>query len=145
MSQELENEYVHSVYSRLATYQNKDYRRSSPRVWPKVLKFVEQQSPGSIVVDVGCGEAKYACPSVLMIGIDTCADALIRRNRQSASALDLMLADALALPLRDNIADAVLNVSVLHHFSTAKRRKTVMEGYRMTPSAFTVEYSDDDK
>uniref|UniRef100_A0A0K0D9Q6 Methyltransf_11 domain-containing protein n=1 Tax=Angiostrongylus cantonensis TaxID=6313 RepID=A0A0K0D9Q6_ANGCA len=142
MSQKLENEYVHSVYSRLATYQNKEHRRSSPRVWPKVLKFVEEQSPGSIVIDVGCGEAKYTCPSVLMIGVDTCADVLIRRNRHSSPGLDLMLADALTIPIdfRDNTADAVLNVSVLHHLSTAKRRKTVVEVKCLRPGGQMLMY-----
>ncbi|KJH53026.1 hypothetical protein DICVIV_00711 [Dictyocaulus viviparus] len=57
MNTKLEKEYVHSVYSRLATYQNENHNRSSPRVWPNVRRFVEDQDPGSIVVDVG-GEEK---------------------------------------------------------------------------------------
>ncbi|KAL6727138.1 hypothetical protein Aduo_009042 [Ancylostoma duodenale] len=127
MSLALENEYVHSVYSRLATYQKKDHRPSSPRVWPRVRKFVESQAPGSIVVDVGCGEAKYVSSMVLVLGVDTCADALMGRCRNDPEGLDLLLADALALPFRDNTADAVLNVSVLHHMSTAQRRKAALE------------------
>ncbi|KJH53027.1 hypothetical protein DICVIV_00712 [Dictyocaulus viviparus] len=75
----------------------------------------------------GCGEAKYSCPSVLMIGVDTCADVLLRRSRQSPNALDLMLADALSLPFRNNAVDAILNVSVLHHLSNAQRRRTALE------------------
>ncbi|PIO62751.1 hypothetical protein TELCIR_15677, partial [Teladorsagia circumcincta] len=81
MSSALENEYVHTAYSRLATYQKKDHRPSSPRIWPNVRKFLESQASGSTVIDVG----------------------------------------------RDNTADAVLNVSVLHHLSTANRRKAALE------------------
>ncbi|PIO71285.1 hypothetical protein TELCIR_06819 [Teladorsagia circumcincta] len=128
MSSALENEYVHTAYSRLATYQKKDHRPSSPRIWPNVRKFLESQASGSTVIDVGCGEAKYTCSSVLVLGVDTCADALIGRTQRSHDCLDLLLADALTLPFRNNTADAVLNVSVLHHLSTATRRKAALEG-----------------
>ncbi|KAK5975436.1 Methyltransferase domain protein [Trichostrongylus colubriformis] len=100
MSNAFENEYVHTVYSRLATYQKKDHRPSSPRIWPNVRKFLESQAPGSIVIDVGCGEAKYTCPTVLVLGVDTCADALIGRTHKTRDCLDLLLADALTLPFR---------------------------------------------
>ncbi|KAK6743924.1 hypothetical protein RB195_010925 [Necator americanus] len=127
MSVAFENEYVHSVYSRLATYQKKDHRPSSPRVWPKVRKFLESQVEGSAVIDVGCGEAKYVSSAALVLGVDTCADALIGRSRNGSEGLDLLLADAAALPFRDNAADAVLNVSVLHHMSTPQRRRAALE------------------
>ncbi|XGW15386.1 hypothetical protein V3C99_001121 [Haemonchus contortus] len=128
MSSTLENEYVHTAYSRLATYQMKDHRQFSPRIWPNVRKFLESQTPGSTVIDVGCGEAKYTRSSVFVLGVDTCADALIGRALKSPpNHLDLLLADALKLPFRDNTADAILNVSVLHHLSTASRRKAALE------------------
>ncbi|VDO71130.1 unnamed protein product [Haemonchus placei] len=128
MSSTLENEYVHTAYSRLATYQMKDHRQFSPRIWPNVRKFLESQTPGSTVIDVGCGEAKYTRSSVFVLGVDTCADALIGRAlRSPPNHLDLLLADALKLPFRDNTADAILNVSVLHHLSTASRRKAALE------------------
>lgn len=50
----LEGEYVHNVYSRLATYQPPDKPHlPSPRVWPKVTKFVEAQKDGCLILDVG--------------------------------------------------------------------------------------------
>ncbi|VDM67767.1 unnamed protein product [Strongylus vulgaris] len=127
MSIALEKEYVRSVYSRLATYQKKDHRPSSLRVWPKVRNFVESQTYGSVVIDVGCGEAKYTSSTSLVLGIDTCADALVGRRRRKAEHLDLLLGDALSLPFRDNTADAILNVSVLHHISTVERRRVALE------------------
>nr|CDJ96395.1 Methyltransferase type 11 domain containing protein [Haemonchus contortus] len=106
----------------------KDHRQFSPRIWPNVRKFLESQTPGSTVIDVGCGEAKYTRSSVFVLGVDTCADALIGRALKSPpNHLDLLLADALKLPFRDNTADAILNVSVLHHLSTASRRKAALE------------------
>ncbi|VDN25231.1 unnamed protein product [Cylicostephanus goldi] len=103
MSTALEDEYVHSVYSRLAAYQKKDHRPSSPRVWPKVRGFLESQAYGSIVIDVGCGEAKYTSSKTIVLGIDTCADALIGRRKNGTESLDLLLGDALALPFRQLI------------------------------------------
>ncbi|VDL84282.1 unnamed protein product [Nippostrongylus brasiliensis] len=116
MSSSLENEYVHSVYSRLATYQKKDHRPSSPRIWPNVRKFLGAQAPGATVIDV-----------VLVLGVDTCAEALVGRSLGAPNELDLLLADAVSLPFRNDTADAVLNVSVLHHLSTLPRRKAVLE------------------
>ncbi|VDO94932.1 unnamed protein product [Heligmosomoides polygyrus] len=42
---------------------------------------------------------------MLVLGVDTCADALIGRNHQAAQGLDLLLADALSLPFRQAAAN----------------------------------------
>uniref|UniRef100_A0A1I7WXG6 Methyltransf_11 domain-containing protein n=1 Tax=Heterorhabditis bacteriophora TaxID=37862 RepID=A0A1I7WXG6_HETBA len=122
----IEEEYVHSVYSRLATYQKKDHRSSSPRIWPNVKNFLESQPVGSIVIDIGCGEAKYAHPSTLVLGVDTCADVLI--SACGKVNMDLLLADAVGLPFTDSSADAVLSISVIHHLSTTQRRRKALAG-----------------
>ncbi|PAV79645.1 hypothetical protein WR25_08715 [Diploscapter pachys] len=131
----LEGEYVHNVYSRLATYQPPDKPHlPSPRVWPKVTKFVESQKDGCLILDVGCGEAKYSHPTGHVIGIDSCPDILMSPKQPS---VDRIIAHAISLPFRNNCADALLNVSVLHHLSTVKRRRKVLEecGRVMKPGA----------
>ncbi|CAD6187854.1 unnamed protein product [Caenorhabditis auriculariae] len=122
-----ESEYVHSIYSRLATYQKQDKRSSqtSHRIWPRVRHFVESLPPGCVVVDVGCGEAKYTSPSVFVMGIDACSEVLLSVKQKSK--LDLMLGDAVTLPLRDGCVDAILNVSVIHHLSTVTRRRQALK------------------
>ncbi|CAI2347388.1 unnamed protein product [Caenorhabditis sp. 36 PRJEB53466] len=119
-----EQEYVHSIYSRLATYQQNDAKNSSPRIWPRVRQFVDQQAAGSVVLDVGCGEAKYTATKCHVIGFDTCPEVLSSSKKED---IDLCLADALSIPIRDSSVDAILNVSVIHHLATADRRRQMLQ------------------
>ncbi|CAB3402512.1 unnamed protein product [Caenorhabditis bovis] len=123
-SETVEKEYVHAIYSRLATYQQKELKQSSPRIWPRVRQFVDQQPVGSLILDIGCGEAKYTSTRCHVIGFDSCPEVLSASKKDS---IDLALADALNIPIRSDSVDAILNVSVIHHFSTAARRKQALE------------------
>ncbi|CCD66785.1 Methyltransferase type 11 domain-containing protein [Caenorhabditis elegans] len=123
-SENVEQEYVHSIYSRLATYQQKEHKPSSPRIWPRVRQFVDQQSAGSIILDVGCGEAKYTSQKSHVIGFDTCSEVLSSSKKDD---IDLCLADAINIPIRDDSVDAILNVSVIHHLATTARRRQVLQ------------------
>ncbi|CAO4369938.1 unnamed protein product [Caenorhabditis nigoni] len=120
----VEQEYVHSIYSRLATYQQKEHKPSSPRIWPRVRQFVDQQAIGSVILDVGCGEAKYTSQKSHVIGFDTCSEVLSSSKKEN---IDLCLADAVSIPIRDNSVDAILNVSVIHHLATTARRRQVLQ------------------
>uniref|UniRef100_A0A1I7TEL2 Methyltransf_11 domain-containing protein n=1 Tax=Caenorhabditis tropicalis TaxID=1561998 RepID=A0A1I7TEL2_9PELO len=123
-SENVEKEYVHSIYSRLATYQQKEQKPSSPRIWPRVRQFVDQQIAGSVILDVGCGEAKYTSQKCHVIGFDTCAEVLSSSRKEN---IELCLADAICIPIRDESVDAVLNVSVIHHLATTSRRRQVLQ------------------
>ncbi|KAF1761745.1 hypothetical protein GCK72_010001 [Caenorhabditis remanei] len=123
-SENVEQEYVHSIYSRLATYQQKDHKPSSPRIWPRVRQFVDQQSIGSVILDVGCGEAKYTSQKCHVIGFDTCSEVLSSSKKEN---IELCLADAVNIPIRDGSVDAILNVSVIHHLATTSRRRQVLQ------------------
>ncbi|CAJ0580976.1 unnamed protein product, partial [Mesorhabditis spiculigera] len=114
-----------SVYSRLAAYSKTETKPSSPRVWPKVRVFLEQLTKGAVVVDIGCGEGKYRVPGGVLLGVDTCAELLVKVPR--CGSVDYVLADALEIPFRKASADAALCVSVLHHFSTESRRREVLQ------------------
>ncbi|CAJ0941975.1 unnamed protein product, partial [Mesorhabditis belari] len=122
----VEEEYVQQVYSRLAAYSNtKEAKPTSPRVWPRIRQFLEELNKGSVVVDIGCGEGKYRIPGGVILGVDTCADLLVKVPRNGG--VDYILADGLELPFRRASADAALCVSVLHHFSTELRRRDAMQ------------------
>lgn len=123
-SEIVEHEYVHSIYSRLATYQQKDHKPSSPRIWPRVRQFVDQQTIGSVILDVGCGEAKYTSQKCHVIGFDTCSEVLSSSKKEN---IDLCLADAVSIPIRDGSVDAILNVSMIHHLATTARRRQVLQ------------------
>lgn len=51
----LELENVHNVYDKIADHFSET--RHSP--WPKVQEFIDKLLPGSILLDIGCGNGKY--------------------------------------------------------------------------------------
>lgn len=54
-AQQLEQEYVHEVYSSIAhTFSDSRYRP-----WPHVAAFMNTFTSGSFVLDIGCGNGKY--------------------------------------------------------------------------------------
>lgn len=86
-----------------------------------------------MVIDVGCGNGKYldvACESNrYVLGTDCCAPLLQSAKQRSAncsSHVDVLVADALTLPIRDGIADAIVCIAVLHHLCTRQRRVEVL-------------------
>uniref|UniRef100_A0A0M3HGM5 Uncharacterized protein n=1 Tax=Ascaris lumbricoides TaxID=6252 RepID=A0A0M3HGM5_ASCLU len=50
---EIEKQYVHEVYSRLASHCAETESKKKLRIWPNVKKFIDELPPGSIVIDVG--------------------------------------------------------------------------------------------
>lgn len=77
-------------------------------------------SPGSVGLDIGCGNGKYMNlnKNILIIGSD-------RSSELAAIAFskgESMVADALNLPFRANRCDFAISIAVIHHFSTPKRR-----------------------
>ncbi|VIO87603.1 Uncharacterized protein BM_BM17957 [Brugia malayi] len=106
-----------AVYCRNAT------RKSAVR-WVNVQQFVNQLPLGTVVIDIGCGEAKYHRNDCFFMDCDTCLEMLVQL--QLPPMVDLQLADALNLPYRSNSIDAALLVSVLHHFTTLDRRKRAL-------------------
>uniref|UniRef100_A0A7E4V3E2 Methyltransf_11 domain-containing protein n=1 Tax=Panagrellus redivivus TaxID=6233 RepID=A0A7E4V3E2_PANRE len=118
---EIETSYVHNVYSRLATYAS-----SNPcnQVWPSVKKFLEHLPPGSVLLDIGCGRAQHTAKHCLTIGIDTCPDMVTKVNKHER--MEIVLANALNVPLKSDSMDGALLVSVLHHLSTLDRRRQAL-------------------
>ncbi|MFH4978330.1 hypothetical protein AB6A40_005039 [Gnathostoma spinigerum] len=118
----LESHYVREVYSLLASYSTKNCRSNRGlRVWRPVQKFLNDLPTGSIVIDVGCGQAKYSKKDGFVLGSDTCPEIL--RSIARSTTLDVQLADAVHLPYRDGSIDAALAISVIHHLSTPTRRR----------------------
>ncbi|VDM50065.1 unnamed protein product [Toxocara canis] len=121
---EIEKQYVHDVYSRLATHSAQTESNKKLRIWPNVKSFISDLPPGSIVIDVGCGQMKYHINNGFLLGSDTCPEVLRQVHKHPFT--DLHLAHALQLPYRDESIDAALFVSVLHHFSTLERRRKAL-------------------
>ena len=147
-----EDRHVHSVYEQIAPH----FSSTRHKPWPLVAEFLHAQPPGSVGLDVGCGNGKYlgVNPAVALLGSDR-SPALVRLARERAwdhrednqhhgpepgltpastltSASEAVaVADGLALPFRVGSGkrgvDFVICVAVVHHLSTRERR---VEGVR---------------
>ena len=124
--------HVHSVYEAIAPH----FSSTRHKPWPRVAAFLAAQPPGSLGLDVGCGNGKYLPVNrgVHMLASDRSpslvALARERQHQQSAPAApaapavaELCVADGLALPYRHGIADFAICIAVIHHLSTRARRR----------------------
>lgn len=117
-----EDAHVHAVYEAIAPH----FSSTRHRPWPFVLEFLLAQPPGSVGLDVGCGNGKYLSvnPSIHLLGSDRSA-ALVRLARAQGGG-QVMVADGLALPYRPAAADFLISIAVIHHLSTLQRRRTAI-------------------
>ena len=63
-----EHQNVHTVYEAIAPH----FSRTRYKPWPVVDCFLRSRAPGSVGLDVGCGNGKYlgVNPDVVMVGSD---------------------------------------------------------------------------
>ncbi|XP_054262574.1 alkylated DNA repair protein alkB homolog 8 isoform X2 [Macrosteles quadrilineatus] len=118
---QLEAEYVHEVYNNIADH----FSETRTKVWPNVKQFLMLFDAGSVIVDAGCGNGKYfgVNRAVYQVGFDRSEGlAGITHSR----GFEVFVSDCLSLPLRDNVADGIISVAVVHHLSTAARREQAL-------------------
>lgn len=140
-----EETHVHGVYEAIAPH----FSATRHKPWPFVASFLASQPPGSVGLDVGCGNGKNMGVNrdVVMLGCDRsaalvalardlwCSERYDRARRKGKdddapapvadgliAGADVAVADGLELPFRDESADFVLCIAVIHHLSTRQRR-----------------------
>jgi tRNA (uracil-5-)-methyltransferase TRM9 len=111
--------HVHSVYNAIAPH----FSSTRHKPWPLISSFLTSQPPGAIGLDVGCGNGKYlpVNPTLHIFGSDR-SEALVRLARTERNG-EVVVADALSLPYREDSVDFVICVAVIHHLSTRERRQ----------------------
>ncbi|XP_066140691.1 alkylated DNA repair protein alkB homolog 8 [Euwallacea fornicatus] len=117
VASQLEELHVHKVYDNIADH----FSDTRHKPWPNVLQFVHSFKSGDILVDIGCGNGKYLAknPLIFDLGCDRSIGLIdICRIRN----FEAFIADCLSIPLRDNSADGVISIAVLHHLATETRR-----------------------
>lgn len=121
-AKQLEETHVLQVYNEIADH----FSCTRHKEWPKVAAFLNTLSPGSLLIDVGCGNGKYLGKhkNLIEIGCDF-SEKLVKICRNNG--LEVLVADNLKLPLRSEIADACISIAVLHHMATETRRIIAME------------------
>ncbi|KAH7321101.1 S-adenosyl-L-methionine-dependent methyltransferase [Stachybotrys elegans] len=110
--------HVHAVYEAIAPH----FSSTRYKPWPRVRTFLLDQLPGTIGLDVGCGNGKYlhVNPAVHLLGSDYSA-ALVRLARTERAG-EVLVADGLHLPYRPAAVDFAMSIAVIHHLSTRQRR-----------------------
>jgi len=119
---EIEKKYVHNVYDAIAPH----FSATRFAKWPKVAEFLNSLRPGSVVLDAGCGNGKYLGfnPDCFFIGCDISPPLI---EICAGRGHEVLVADAVNLPYRDNFGDAAISIAVLHHLSTDDRRRKAIE------------------
>lgn len=87
-----------------------------------IERFLGDLSPGSIGLDIGCGNGKYLAVNnnVFIVGSDRSTNLVqIASNHKSHSAI---VADILDLPHKQAAFDFAISIAVIHHLSTPERR-----------------------
>jgi tRNA (uracil-5-)-methyltransferase TRM9 len=120
-----EDTHVHAVYEAIAPH----FSATRHKPWPRVASFLNAQPPGSVGLDVGCGNGKYlpVNPRLHLLGSDRSAALVdLARGQPVGPGLgraEVLVADGLALPYRPGAADFAICIAVIHHLSTPQRRR----------------------
>ncbi|KAI5309844.1 tRNA methyltransferase, has a role in tRNA modification [Ascosphaera atra] len=113
-----EEEHVHQVYQQIADH----FSQTRYKPWPIVESFLKELPPGSVGLDIGCGNGKYLTVNkdVFIIASDRSENLLkFAKKHQPHSAI---VADNLSLPHPAHAFDFAISIAVVHHLSTPQRR-----------------------
>jgi len=119
-----EEKNVKNIYEIIA----KNFNNTRIYKWTWVTEFLDNLNPYSLVYDIGCGNGRnmiHNKNNITFIGIDNCTSFVeICKNKN----LNIINSNITQIPLRNNSADAVLCIAVLHHLSnTHNRLKALLE------------------
>ncbi|RDL38501.1 putative tRNA (Uracil-5-)-methyltransferase TRM9 [Venustampulla echinocandica] len=117
--EQYEEQHVHTVYEQIASH----FSSTRYKPWPIVSSFLSSLPPGSVGLDVGCGNGKYLTVNrdIFIVGSDRSSNLVkIAAAHQPHAAI---VADTLALPHQKGRFDFAISIAVIHHLSTRERRK----------------------
>lgn len=120
----LERDHVQKVYDAVAT----EWHGTRYKAWPRVVQFIEELPPYSLIADLGCGNGKLspACHASEHYAIGCDFSMSLVRIAALEMKLQAQAADVMTLPYRSGVFDAAVSIAVLHHVSTAERRQLLV-------------------
>ncbi|TVY29806.1 tRNA (carboxymethyluridine(34)-5-O)-methyltransferase [Lachnellula hyalina] len=116
-----EEQHVHEVYEQIASH----FSSTRYKPWPIVSSFLSSLRPGSIGLDVGCGNGKYLAVNrdVFIVGSDRSSNLVKIASQSQNQPHAAVVADSLALPHQKDRFDFAISIAVVHHLSTRERRR----------------------
>lgn len=110
---------VESVYESIADH----FDSTRYNQWKGVIEFLQTISPGTRLLDAGCGNGKYLSvrKDCEVHACDTC-HSLISAAAKKHTHANIILANIKALPYADNTFDNIICIAVLHHLFNEESR-----------------------
>ncbi|XP_026747468.1 alkylated DNA repair protein alkB homolog 8 [Trichoplusia ni] len=132
LASNLEELHVHQVYEQIAGH----FSTTRHKPWPKVVQFMEGVVSGSVVLDLGCGNGKNILRrnDIVQIAGERSSGLLAecKEHIRGISGADCVRLDLLNTTLREETADVVICIAVIHHFSSpARRLQSIATIYRL--------------
>jgi ubiquinone/menaquinone biosynthesis C-methylase UbiE len=109
-------------YDQIAPTYNTRFKHDHRDDIQEALKNLIDEAQAKTVLEAGCGTGRWiqAVQANLIIGLDR-SNGMLRQAQSSASSLNLIQAQAEALPLANNLFGLVYCVNALHHFELPQR------------------------
>lgn len=101
-----------------------EFDRTRARLWREATDFIDAQPKGSFVLDIGSGGGRHALYSVKVhrtVALDI-SRKMIKIMKEKDCGVLAVVADATALPFKENTFDAVIYVAAIHHIETNEGR-----------------------
>lgn len=142
---------VRDAYDRIAAH----FAETRHHPWPEVEAFLDDCPPGSVGLDLGCGNARHAPPLSAVVdrvvGLDLSRALLLEARDDTDTdglSLDLVQGDARRLPIADDAVDVAIYVAAIHHLPDRSARvasldelaRVLAPGGRALVSAWSVEH-----
>lgn len=115
---------VRATYDRIAAH----FAETRPEPWPAVERFLDGRS-GQVALDLGTGNGRHAellaTSAERVLGVDLSRAALETAFARAADRgydLELLQADAAALPLRAGTVDLAVYIATIHHLPSRELR-----------------------
>jgi len=106
---------------------SKTFAQTRNYIWPEMAALAEGKfKAGDFILDIGCGNGRFypffKDRGGKYYGIDN-SQSLIGIARGNFPGAEFAVADALALPFKDNKFDLAVSIAVLHHIPSKEFRK----------------------
>ncbi|MCK5548475.1 MAG: methyltransferase domain-containing protein [Thermoplasmata archaeon] len=117
-----------------------DFDRTRYKPWEECIDFARTISPGSIILDVGCGNGRNCillAKEHRVIGLDISHKMLLLARRNVGNKgldhnCDFVQSDVVEHPVKDSSADVVFYIATLHHIPTERGRLNSLRELKRT-------------